>query len=97
MVNGLSSGETCTILEYFIGKQTQITTSTVPVGYAEQDYQVLLLDEAGKEVGFNRVGEIRVKSCYLSPCYWRRPDLTQAAFLPDDSPLTKIHSGEKCF
>jgi len=42
-----------------------------------------LLDDAGKDVGLGHVGEIAVKSFYLSPGYWRRPDLTQAAFLPD--------------
>ena len=29
------------------------------------------------------MGEIAVKSRYLSPGYWRRPDLTEARFLPD--------------
>jgi len=44
---------------------------------------VILLDDTGEEVGFNRVGEIAIKSCYLSPGYWRKPDLTRAVFLPD--------------
>jgi len=34
-------------------------------------------------VGSGDIGEIAVKSCYLSPGYWRRPDLTELAFLPD--------------
>jgi acyl carrier protein len=29
------------------------------------------------------MGEIAVRSRYLSPGYWRRPDLTEATFLPD--------------
>jgi acyl carrier protein len=45
--------------------------------------EIVLLDDSGKEVGLDCVGEIAVKSRYLSPGYWRRPDLTRARFLPD--------------
>jgi len=54
-----------------------------PVGYPVEDMEVFLIDEEGKKVGFNRVGEIAVKSRYLSPGYWRMADLTRAKFLPD--------------
>ena len=37
----------------------------------------------GQKVGFSQVGEIAVKSRYLSMGYWRRSDLTKAKFLPD--------------
>jgi amino acid adenylation domain-containing protein len=83
LVNTLSSTETGTLREYFIDKETPITSSTVPVGYAVEDKEVLLLDDAGQDVGRNSVGEITVSSCYLSPGYWRWPDLTQTAFHPD--------------
>ena len=43
----------------------------------------MILDDEGQEIGFNQVGEIAVKSRYLSPGYWRSPDLTQTRFLPD--------------
>ena len=54
----------------------------VPVGYAIEDMEVSLLDEEGQKVDFCRVGEIAVKSRYLSPGYWRRADLTRDKFLP---------------
>ncbi len=82
LVNELGSTEAGTIAHYIIDKKTQITTNIVPVGYAVEDIKILLLDE-GKKVGFNEIGEIAVKSRYLSPGYWRRPDLISAAFLPD--------------
>jgi amino acid adenylation domain-containing protein len=68
---------------YFVDKEVSIPDRVVPVGYPEEDVQVLLLDEAGKEVGIDAVGQIAVKSRYLSLGYWRRPDLTAARFLPD--------------
>ena len=83
LVNGLSTTETGTIRKYFINNRTRITGSIVPVGYAVQDNEVLLLDEAGNEVEGNRIGEIAVKSRFLSPGYWRKQDLTDDAFVPD--------------
>jgi amino acid adenylation domain-containing protein len=82
-VNRLGSTETGRTRWYFIDKETQINGNTVPVGYPVTDNEILLLDDDGKSVGFNEIGEIAVKSSYLSPGYWRRPELTRAAFLPD--------------
>ncbi len=83
LVNRLGSTETGTIRWYFIDKETRITGNSVPVGYPVEDNEILLIGETTEEDGASRVGEIAVKSRYLSPGYWRRPDLTQAAFLPD--------------
>ncbi|MGH7830378.1 MAG: non-ribosomal peptide synthetase, partial [Candidatus Binatia bacterium] len=87
--NGLGTTETGTSVMYFIDKDSPIATETVPVGYPLQDMEILLLDDHGREVGFNRVGEIAVRSRYLSPGYWREPDLTRAKFLPDPEGANK--------
>ncbi len=84
-VNTLSSTEARTIRQYFVDKATLITGSLVPVGYAFEDIEILLLDENGEEVGYDRVGEIAIKSRYLTPGYWRRPDLTYTAFTSDSA------------
>lgn len=83
LINGLSSSETLGIRKYFIDKDTEIITDTVPIGYPLEDQEVLLLNDEGQEVACNQVGEIVVKSRYLSPGYWCRPDLTRDKFLPD--------------
>lgn len=80
---GLGITETGSVRHHFINKETQISENMVPVGYAVTDMEVLLLDDDGKRIGFNQIGEIAVRSRYVSPGYWRRPDLTQARFLPD--------------
>ena len=82
LVARLGSTETLTFRWYFIEKGTQVAFDPVPAGYAFQDKEVLLLDD-GHEVGIDQIGEIAIKSRYLSPGYWRRPDLTQTLFLPD--------------
>jgi amino acid adenylation domain-containing protein len=81
--NGLGSTETGMLVCYNIGKDTPIAADSVPLGYPLQDMEILLLDDDGKKVGFNHAGEIAVRSRYLSPGYWQRPDLTQAKFRPD--------------
>ena len=45
--------------------------------------EILLLDEDGQAVRPDDIGEIAIRSRYLSPGYWRRPDLTAAAFRSD--------------
>jgi amino acid adenylation domain-containing protein len=66
---------------YFVDRDAPVA-ARVPVGYAPEDTEVLLLDEAGKAVGPGQVGEIAVKSRYLAQGYWRQPELTRAAFQP---------------
>ena len=82
LVVRLGSTETLTVRMRFIDHQTQTVGSIVPVGYAVEDKEALLLDAQGQEVGMNQIGEIAIKSRYLSPGYWQRPDLTAAAFRP---------------
>ena len=55
----------------------------MPVGYAIEDKEVSIVDEEGEPVPPGEIGEIAVRSAYLSPGYWRRPDLTAKAFPPD--------------
>jgi acyl carrier protein len=80
VVNRLSSNEVPAFRQYFIDHSTVITDSVVPVGYAIGDSEVLLIGADGEPVGINEIGEIAVKSRYLSPGYWHNPDLTHAKF-----------------
>ena len=80
-INRLGSTETGTIRWYFINKDTQIDGNIVPVGYPVDDNEILLLDDKGEEVEAEAVGEIAVKSRYLTPGYWHKPDLTSAVLL----------------
>lgn len=80
---GLGGSEMGNVRVFLLDKQTEFTGSAVPAGFAMEDTEVLLLDENGQEVGPGCIGEIAIRSAYLSPGYWRRPDLTEAAFAPD--------------
>jgi acyl-CoA synthetase (AMP-forming)/AMP-acid ligase II len=83
LVNRLDTTETGTFRRYLISSETEIPDTGVPVGFAVEGTQVLLLDENGRDVGFDQVGEIAVKSRFLPTGYWRKPELTREKFLPD--------------
>ncbi|MCP4405725.1 MAG: AMP-binding protein [bacterium] len=79
----LATTEASTSCRYVINRETEISGNVVPSGYATEDKDVLFLDDDGRPVGLNQVGEIAVGSCYLSPGYWNDPELTRPKYLPD--------------
>jgi amino acid adenylation domain-containing protein len=95
-VNSLSSTETGTVRQIYIDKDTLIDGDIVPVGFPVEDAEILLLDEDGRPVDAGTPGEIVVKSRYLAPGYWRRPELTQAAFrtAPEHGDSRLYHTGD---
>ena len=83
IVHNIASTESGIFAQFPIERTTQIPGATIPVGYAVQDKEILLLDPDIDPAGGGRVGEIAVKSRYVALGYWRQPDLTAQAFLPD--------------
>ncbi len=53
---------------------------TVPVGFPTDDYKVRIVNESGEEVPRFQTGQIVVSSRYLSPGYWRQPQLTAQVY-----------------
>jgi amino acid adenylation domain-containing protein len=86
-VNGLGPTESTLALQYFISHETRITRNTVPAGYPVEDTEILLLNEAGEQAEI--YGEIGISSAHVALGYWRKPELTKAAFLPDPEGGTK--------
>lgn len=87
--NALTGSETGLLRIFTMDHRTEFPGNELPVGYAVDDKEIVLLDEQGKRLGFNEVGEIVVSSEYLSPGYWRRPDFTEAKFKPDPNSSTR--------
>src|SRR6185503_14179075 len=83
LVHALGPTECLTVCWALIPHGAQITGSKLPIGYSLQDKDVLVLDDAGQEVGPGEVGQLAVKSRYISRGYWRDPERTNAVFLPD--------------
>jgi acyl-coenzyme A synthetase/AMP-(fatty) acid ligase/acyl carrier protein len=83
LCHALGPTECLTVCWALIPHGAQITGSKLPIGYSLQDKDVLVLDDAGQEVGPGEVGQLAVKSRYISRGYWRDPERTHAVFLPD--------------
>lgn len=95
-VTGLSSSETGQLTTYFLNHKSDIPDVGVPIGYPVQDKEILLVDDAGNDVGLNQIGEIVVRSRYLSVGYWRRPELTASKFSaePNGSKQRLCYTGD---
>jgi amino acid adenylation domain-containing protein len=85
LVHALGPTECLTVCWSCIPHGASIAESKLPIGYPLKDKEVLILDDGGRELGEEEIGEIAVKSRYISPGYWRDPERTQSAFLPDPS------------
>jgi len=90
MIVSFGTSELSPICQFPIYSGPRIEGSTVPAGYAVDDVELLLWDADGKPVAAGAVGEIVVRSRYLSRGYWGRPELTEAAFLSDPD------GGDRC-
>ena len=80
LINSYGSTEVKSMRMFFLDKESHLPDNNVPLGYAVDDTDVLLLDETGKELADGDVGAIASKTACMSPGYWRRPDLTDDRF-----------------
>ena len=87
-VNGLGPTEATVSLQNFIGKQTKISGESVPVGFAVDDTEVLLLNKAGKPAEVS--GEIAIKSAHVALGYWQNAEATARAF-SSNGPEVRIY------
>ncbi len=89
LIQRLSSTETGMITRLMIDSRMEFDAEVVPVGYPVHDNEILIVDEAGEPLDHGEVGEIVVKSRYLSCGYWNQPALEQEKYLPDPDDATK--------
>jgi amino acid adenylation domain-containing protein len=75
LFNSLSSSETGNITQLRL-YTSDITPSRLPIGFSTTGINIILLKADGNIVTPGDIGEIVVQSDYLSPGYWRNPDLT---------------------
>ena len=85
MSHGLGPTECFNVCQNYIPHGTQIEESKLTVGWPLPDKEILLLDESGGEVPAGEVGEICVRSRFISTGYWNDSERTRATFQPDSS------------
>jgi len=81
----MGATETGWMCQYFIDHASSVADGTIPVGYAVEDKELILVDDNGDAVAADQAGEISVKSRYLAAGYWGNAELTQAKFKSDPS------------
>ena len=89
------SSEAGIVATEVIGHDEEIG-AVVSIGSVLPDVELQLVGEGGAPVAEGEVGEMCVRSRHVFPGYWRRPDLTAAAFLPssDCSAAPYFRSGD---
>lgn len=90
--NGLGTTETYLVAAAFYDPGDRVDSSIVPIGEAAPGRKVTVVGEDGGEVAPGEVGEIHVRSAYLSPGYWNDPDATATSYIDHDD-----GSGERTY
>jgi len=67
---------------YLLDQGSPLPVAAVPIGYGFDEVDVVVLGEDGAEIAPGEIGQLAIKSRYLTPGYWRRPELNAAAFVP---------------
>ena len=93
---GFGSTETGLACHYFIDTHTRIERDAVPLGYPATDVEVLLLDAHGEQVAPGNIGEIVIRSRFISRGYWQRPQLNEGVFGcdPHDPDMRTYRTGD---
>jgi len=96
LVHGLGATETGIVRQYFLAHGERVPGDVLPLGYPVEDIEVEIHDEGHNSVPAGTVGEIVVRSHWLSPGYWRDLERTAAAFQPaaQDPSLREYHTGD---
>ena len=85
LIAGYGATEASGIVEYRMDHDTPLPAGRIPAGYPLEDVEIVLLDRDGHPVDDTQIGEVAVRSRYLSSGYWRRPDLTRTFFTGDSA------------
>jgi amino acid adenylation domain-containing protein len=85
LVNRYAATEITVLGQYVATAADEIGDGSLPAGRSPDWVDVLIVDEDGAELPPDSVGHVVVRSSYLSPGYWRRPEMTARTFVDDPS------------
>ncbi len=75
--------EAKTVTMAFLDRDAPISPTDIPSGWPIDGMELHIVDDNGQQLGPNQVGEIIVRSRFVSPGYWQDAALTAARFHPD--------------
>jgi len=97
LINHLGATEASVIAQYVVDlRQPHDGNEMLPVGRSPEGVRVSIRRPDGTEADVDEGGEIVISSPFVSPGYWRRPELNAAAFLaaPDQPGWRVYRSGD---
>ncbi|HAX92529.1 MAG TPA: hypothetical protein DCY25_01045 [Bacteroidales bacterium] len=96
LVNSLACTEAGPFAHYFADHDSEFIEGTVPAGYPNDDMEILLMDDQGNAIGGDGIGEILIKSRYLSPGYWQNTESTDTMFSSElgEQGMRMYHTGD---
>jgi amino acid adenylation domain-containing protein len=68
---------------YTVPRPPEDERAAIPIGTACPGEEILILDDAMRPVPSGEPGDLYIRGVGLSPGYWRDPDKTAGAFLPN--------------
>lgn len=83
LVNHLAATEASVIAQHAIDPERTHASDMLPVGLCPDGVSVRIERPDGSEAATDEVGRIVVASPFVSPGYWRRPELNATAFSED--------------
>jgi amino acid adenylation domain-containing protein len=69
----------------WLDRERDPLANTVSVGYPPEQSDVLVLDDTGRELGRDTIGEIATRGAFLPLGYWGQQELTDRCYLRDPS------------
>ncbi len=86
--------ETGTVRRMYFDSTSSLEEMQNAVGYAVEGAEISVIDDTGAAVPTDAVGEIVVKGRYLSPGYWRRPELSGEKFFAGGGDQRRYYTGD---
>lgn len=87
LYNTYGPTETQAVTDILVTRELAETINPLPVGYLSPGVRAVIRDlETGEALGAGETGEVYLEGDTVSLGYWKRPDLTDAAFAPCAAP-----------
>jgi amino acid adenylation domain-containing protein len=95
MVNAYGCSEISTVSCFYMTPDSVITDPILPVGCPVDGTEVAILDDDGKVVQPGEVGEIAIRSAYISPGYWSKEAETQVEHNVKNNDVRVYRTGDR--
>ncbi len=79
-LNGYGLSEILAVTQYFLEPDKIITDSAIPIGFPTEGLEISFETEKGQKARPGEIGEMIIKSHYLTQGYWKQPQLTAKGF-----------------